>query len=132
LSVLKNDASDCPVHQCRTTQNQPSREFEDVLRYNSPDRPVSQRSNGSLRQRSTLQKQDCRNRVRSTEIRGHPTVRCGTRLSGVAPDCPAQLEDKRLQRPTAQKPNGCADVARTGQCIVVVQRAHRQQNSAND
>jgi hypothetical protein len=31
-----------------------------------------------------------------------------------------QLEDKGLQRSTAQNPNGCADVARTGQCIVPV------------
>jgi hypothetical protein len=31
-----------------------------------------------------------------------------------------QLEDKRLQRSTAPNPNGCADVARTGQCTVAV------------
>jgi hypothetical protein len=38
----------------------------------------------------------------------------------VAPDCPVQLEDKALQRSTDQNPNGCADVARTGQCTVLV------------
>jgi hypothetical protein len=37
----------------------------------------------------------------------------------VAPDCLVQLEDKRLQRSTAPNPNGCADVARTGQCTVL-------------
>jgi hypothetical protein len=44
----------------------------------------------------------------------------GTRLYGVAPDCPVRLEDKRLQRSTAPIPNGCADMARTEQCIVIV------------
>jgi hypothetical protein len=41
------------------------------------------------------------------------------RRSQRAPDCPVQLEDKRLQRSTAQNLNGCADVARTGQCTVL-------------
>jgi hypothetical protein len=53
----------------------------------------------------------------------------GTGLSGVAQDCPVQLEDKGLQRSTAQNPNGCADVARTGQCTMAVRCvrcAHRQ------
>jgi hypothetical protein len=43
----------------------------------------------------------------------------GTGLSGVAPDCPVQQDDKRLQRSTAPNPNGCADVARTEQCTVL-------------
>jgi hypothetical protein len=30
----------------------------------------------------------CHDRSQSAEVRGHRTVRCGTRLSGVAPDCP--------------------------------------------
>jgi hypothetical protein len=38
-----------------------------------------------------------------------------TRLSGVAPDCPMQQDDKALQRTTAPNPNERADVARTGQ-----------------
>jgi hypothetical protein len=42
------------------------------------------------------------------------------RRSQRAPDCPVQLEDKRLQRSTAPNPNSCADVACTGQCTVVV------------
>jgi hypothetical protein len=50
----------------------------------------------------------------------------GTGLSGVAPDCSVQLEDKRIQQSTALNPNGCADVARTGQCTMTVRCAHRQ------
>jgi hypothetical protein len=57
--------------------------------------------------------QQCRDRVRSAEVRGHRTVR-------VAPDCPLHQDDRWLQRSTAQNPNGCADVARTGQCTVAV------------
>jgi hypothetical protein len=53
------------------------------------------------------------------------------RKSQRAPDCPVQLEDKHLQRSTAQNPNGCTDVARTGQCIVTVRCVHRQQKSTN-
>jgi hypothetical protein len=44
----------------------------------------------------------------------------GTRLSGVAPECPMQQDDKAPQRSTALNPNSCADVARTGQCTVTV------------
>jgi hypothetical protein len=79
----------------------------------------------------------------------HRTVRCATRLSDEpteqrlparqrlsakaivsrqkserrsqrAPDCPVQLEDKAPQQSTAPNPNGCANVARTGQCTVTV------------
>jgi hypothetical protein len=37
-----------------------------------------------------------------------------------APDCPVQLEDKSSNGRPAPNPNGWADVARTGQCTVVV------------
>jgi hypothetical protein len=79
-----------------------SREFGDVLRYNSPDCPVSQRSNGSLRQRSTLQSATVMNSA-TIESEAQKAERTG--LSGVAPDCLVQLEDKRCQRSTAQNPN---------------------------
>jgi hypothetical protein len=46
-----------------------------------------------------------------SEVRAQKSENTG--LSGVAPDCLVQLEDKRLQRSTAPNPNGCADVART-------------------
>jgi hypothetical protein len=44
----------------------------------------------------------------------------GTGLSGVAPDFPVQQDDKTFQWSTALNPNGCADVARIGQCTVTV------------
>jgi hypothetical protein len=44
----------------------------------------------------------------------------GTELSGVAPDCPVQQDDKGSNDRPASNPNGCADVARIGQCTVVV------------
>jgi hypothetical protein len=47
------------------------------------------------------------------EVRAQKSEVAG--LSGVAPDCPVQQKDKELQRSTAPNPNGCADVARTGQ-----------------
>ena len=43
-----------------------------------------------------------------------------TGLSGVAPDSPVQLENKSSSGRPAQNPNDCADVVRTGQCIVTV------------
>jgi hypothetical protein len=86
-------------------------------------------------------------RARSTII--HRTVRCATELSGEpaeqrlptsqrsptavnsacqkserrsqrAPDCPVWQDDKSSNSRLAPNPNGCADVARTGQCIVTV------------
>jgi hypothetical protein len=36
-------------------------------------------------------------------------------MSGVAPDCPMQLQDKGTNDQLAPNPNGQADVARTGQ-----------------
>jgi hypothetical protein len=44
----------------------------------------------------------------------------GIRLSGVAPDCLVQQDDKASNGRPAPNPNGCADVARTGQCTVAV------------
>jgi hypothetical protein len=44
----------------------------------------------------------------------------GTGLSGVAPDCPVQQDDKGSNGRPALNPNGCVDVARTGQCTVAV------------
>jgi hypothetical protein len=51
--------------------------------------------------------EQCRAKVRApkSEVTG---------LSGVAPDCPVQQDDKAPQRST--DPNDCADVARIGQC----------------
>jgi hypothetical protein len=92
------------------------------------DEPAEQRL--PTHQRSTVQSynaKQCRVRSQSTEVRGHRTVRCGTGLSDVAPDCPVQLEDKRIQWSTPPNPNGCTNVAHTRQCTVAVRCAHRQQ-----
>jgi hypothetical protein len=75
-----------------------------------PDYPVSQQSNDSLHTNDRLQKLHCATVARQKS----------ERKSQRAPYCPVQQDDKRLQRSTASNPNGCADVARTGQCIVVV------------
>jgi hypothetical protein len=57
-----------------------------ALRYNSPDCPVSQRSNGSLRANGRLQKCTMENSVaQKSEVTG---------LSGVAPDCLVQQKAK--------------------------------------
>jgi hypothetical protein len=57
-----------------------------------PDCPVIPRSNNQLRQRSTAQQ--------SNHQRPEDSLRCQ-----IAPDCPVQQEDKRLQRSTALNPN---------------------------
>jgi hypothetical protein len=75
-----------------------------------PDCAVRQRSNDSLRQRSALSSEQCStvpHRSQSSEVRG-------------APDCPMQQDDKSSNDRPAPNPNGCADVARTGKCTVVV------------
>jgi hypothetical protein len=69
---------------------------------------MSQRSNGSLRQRSTLQSAKVSNSA-ATESEAQKSE--GTRLSDVALDSPVQLEDKALQRSTAPNPNRYANVA---------------------
>jgi hypothetical protein len=75
---------------------------------------VRQRINGSLRANGRLR----RDEQFRAEVRAAKSEVIG--LSGVAPDCPVQQDDKAPQRSTAQNSNGCADVARTGQCTVTV------------
>jgi hypothetical protein len=58
-----------------------SQEFHDSVRYNSSDCPVSQRSNGSLRQRLTLQSATVRN---SATIESEAQKSEGTGLYGAA------------------------------------------------
>jgi hypothetical protein len=102
------------VHQLQSGH---SRESRGALHYNSPDCPVSQQSNGSLRANNRL----CRATVRysaAAEVRAQKSE--GTRLFGVAPDCPVQQDDKGSNGRIAPNPNGCADVARSRQCTVTV------------
>jgi hypothetical protein len=58
-----------------------SQEFRGALRYNSPDCPVSQRSNGSMRANGRLQNATVQNSV-ATEVRAQKSEVTG--LSGVA------------------------------------------------
>jgi hypothetical protein len=61
--------------------------------------PVSQRSNGNLRQRSTAKGVQCAVRSQSRKSERTRHVRCATGLSGAA-------TGQRLQRSTARNPNG--------------------------
>jgi hypothetical protein len=77
------------------------------LRYNSPNCPVSQWSNDSLRANGrfviwTVSRQKSEHRSRRS------------------PDCPVWQKDKRLQRSTAPNSNERADVAHTGQWTMIV------------
>jgi hypothetical protein len=92
--------------------NNHSRENEGALRYNSPDCPMSQRSNDSLRQWSTLQSATVKNIVvQKSEQRSQR----GTGLSGVASDCPVLQEDKAPTVDRAPNPYGWVTWQRTGQ-----------------
>ena len=82
---------ECPVPQGRSTPTLHLRVSGLPLRYNSPDCPV-----------------------------WHRTVRCGTGLSGVAPDCPVPPVDKAPTVVRAPNPNGWVTWWRTGQPTVPV------------
>jgi hypothetical protein len=79
----------CPVHQRIQLQTCQSREFWRPLRYNSPDCPVSQRSNGYFSTNGRLQphwmRYSARQRQSSARRRTRQStgpVRCTTGLSG--------------------------------------------------
>ena len=84
----------CPMHQDRTIQTSHSREFEDVLRYNSPDCPVCHRTvrcasgaTTSSLQRSTAKAPAMVNSARQSQKRRSQNAsdyRCGTGLFGAA------------------------------------------------
>jgi hypothetical protein len=80
----------------------------DVLRYNSPDCPIHQRSNGSIAQRSTAKAEDSEEQCATLRGRAEPPVRGAPDseqyMSGAAPDCPVPLEDKSMQRSTVPEP----------------------------
>ena len=114
----------CTVHQGHTLRTSHSREFQGALCYNSPDCPMSQRSNGYLGQRSTLQSVKVGYSV-AAEVSAVKSE--GTGLSGVAPDYLMPQEDKAPTVDPAPNPNGWVTWRRTGQGIVPVRCAHRQQ-----
>jgi hypothetical protein len=102
---------DC-VRCTRTVQSQTShsRVFASALRYNSPDCPVHQRSNGYPAQRPTATDTLQRYRMRTVRaevravVRGAPdSEQC---LSGAAPDCLVPLEDKASNGQKLPNPNG--------------------------
>jgi hypothetical protein len=95
------------VVQLRTSH---SREFQGALHYNSPDYPVNQPSNGSLLIQWSIVEMLERNSAKQKSE--HQSQR--------APDCPVQQDDKGSNGRPAPNPNGCTDVACTGQCTVAV------------
>jgi hypothetical protein len=111
LSVLRNGAPDCPVHQDRTTQTSHSRVFGDAFHYNSPDCLVSQRATALQRQRSTLTREQCANSVRQKSEQKSEVHRT---VSGVAPDCPVSHEDKASNGQLLSNPNGWVTWRHTG------------------
>ena len=80
-----------------------SQENEGALRYNLPDCPVFQQSNGYLRQWSTLTAGTVQH---STMQKSEQRSLRGTGLYGVAPDCPVSQEDKAYKGLPAPNPNG--------------------------
>jgi hypothetical protein len=115
--VVRCATRQCPVHQGHTLRTSHSWEFQGALRYNSPDYPVSQRSNGYLRQRSTLQSATV---AYSTAVELRAAKSEGTGLSGVAPDCPVPQENKAPTVDRAPNPNSWVTWRRTGQGTVPV------------
>jgi hypothetical protein len=74
-----------------------------VLRYNSPDCPVSQWSNGSLHANGRLQKCTVMN---SAAQNSEQQSQRSPDMSSVPPNCPMPLEYRRCQRSTAPNHNG--------------------------
>jgi hypothetical protein len=80
--------------------------YQGTLFYNSPDCPVSQQSNGNLRQRSTAKDEQCASEVRAEKLERTGHVRCTTGLSGAA-------TGQRTPTVNRSKPQRVADVACT-------------------
>jgi hypothetical protein len=104
LSDVPPDSVRCA--RDRTLQTLQLRVSQAQLRYNSPDCLVHHRTvrcasgaTAICAQRSTLQSEQCNSDVRAESQRG-------TRLSGVAPDCPVPHEDKASNGRPAPSPNG--------------------------
>jgi hypothetical protein len=82
--------------------------LQGVIRYNSSDCPVSQQSNSNLAPMGDYKREQCKSEVRAES---QNTLD----MSGVAPDCLGQLQDKGFQQSRRSKPQRHDDVARTGQ-----------------
>jgi hypothetical protein len=102
-SVPWSGASDCPVHQGTPSQTLHLRENSEALLYNSPDCPVSQRSNGYSAPTVTCYSIKCapeRAEVRHARSGAPDTLQY---MSGVPPDIQAgpavRAPTVRTQRP---------------------------------
>jgi hypothetical protein len=99
--------------RCTRTVQSPtshSRVSSGALRYNSPDCPVWQRSNGYFAQRSTAKARWSDEQWGTMCAESKPRVRGASNtkqcLSGAAPDCPVPLEDKASNGQKLENPNG--------------------------
>jgi hypothetical protein len=117
------------VHQGKSAQTPQLWVSQAQLRYNSPDCPVHQRSNGYLRATVDSDSEQC-STVHVAEVRA--AGQWGTGLSGGAPDCPVPHEDRASNGRPAPSPSDRMTWRRTGHCSVAhctVRCAHRQQPS---
>jgi hypothetical protein len=117
----------CPVHQAVQLQTSHSRKFKGTLHYNSPDCLVCHRTvwcatglSGELAEQRLPAHQQSPARMNSASQKSE-------RRSPRAPDCPVWHRTVWCSKTTkgsngrpAPNPNGCADMARTGQCTVTV------------
>jgi hypothetical protein len=113
----------CPVHQGESAQTLQLRVSQAQLRYNSPDCPVHQRSNGYLRATVNSDREQC-SIVNAAAVRA--VGQRGTELSDVAPNCPVPHEDRASNGRPAPSPNNRMTWRRTRHCPV----AHRTLSGA--
>jgi hypothetical protein len=88
----------CPVHQGTSARTRHLRENQRALRYNSPDCPVCQRSNGSFRANDHLLQHLMRARARRSQARAR---RCTGQSTG-----PVRCTTGQPRGPTSQSSNG--------------------------
>jgi hypothetical protein len=113
--TVRCTAGQCPVHQGESAQTPQLRVSQAQLRYNSPDCPVHQRSNGYLRATVDSDREQC-STVSAAELRA--VGQRGTRLSGVTSNCLVPHEDKASNGRPAPSPNDRVTWRRTGHCPV--------------
>jgi hypothetical protein len=119
----------CPVCQGPCTPNLATSGFQTQLRYNSPDCPVHHRSNDYLR--ATVDS-DGWTVQHSNAVEVRAEGQSGTRLSGVAPDCPVWHQTVRCRMRTKPPTVDQLHALTTGWhggAPNIVRCAHRQQPS---
>jgi hypothetical protein len=135
-------APDCPLHQRTPSQTSHLREFSEALRYNSPDMsgapeesdselacfgfllhynspdcPVSQRSNGYFAPTVDCNAFNARQRAQRSRARAGGTPDCLQDLSGAPPDCQA---GPHVRAPTVgtQRPGDVAGAPDSVRCAM--------------